>query len=242
MKIFIAILRCVVVVALVGYIGYFSVFCAQKVRSTVCNEVQVTVKDSAKYAFVSARNVDIYLNNNQLNPRGRMLSDINMEAMEQCLTAHSAIRLAKCYYAPSGRVCVDVWQREPMFRVMGAQIYFVDNERKRMPLFANNAVYVPIVSGAVDEENLMQICDFVEFLNADEFWSSQVEQIHISANDELELSTRMGDHQLLLGGFDDYEKRLRKMKRFYEKGIDVLDWNVYKKFDLRYKNQVIGVK
>jgi hypothetical protein len=35
---------------------------------------------------------------------------------------------------------------------------------------------------------------------------------------------------------------LQKMKIFYEKAFDVLDWNVYKKFDLRYKNQVIGIK
>lgn len=242
MRVFISIMRFFIVIILIGYIGYFSVYCSKKMHNTVCNEMHVEVKDSLQYKFVSALDVDGYLNDKHFNPRGKSLRDINMEKMEQCLLEHPAIRVAKCYYSPSGVVLVDVYQQEPLFRVMGLHSYFVNKEGCRMPLFANNAVYVPIVSGAVNDSNLCQIRSFVEFLNNDEFWGAQVEQIHLLPNGELELTTRVGNHQLMLGTFDDYEKRLKKMKIFYEKAFDVLDWNAYKKFDLRYKNQVIGIK
>ncbi len=242
MRIFVAILRCFVVIALTIYIGYFSFFCSKKAHETVCNEIRIEVKDSLQYQFVSALDIDVFLNEKKLNPRGKTIYDINLEKMEESLSQHTAIRTAKCYYSPSGMVCVDVWQREPLFRVMGLQSYFVDTDGNRMPLFAHNAVYVPIVSGAVNDSNVQHICEFVRFLNADEFWGAQVEQINVLSNGEFELTTRIGNHQLLLGEFDGFEKRLKKMQTFYQKGIDLLDWNVYKKFDLRYKNQVIGVK
>ena len=242
MRILVAILRCIVVVLLVIYISYFSVFCSKKMHNTVCNEICIELKDSLQYNFVTSHDVDVYLNTKMFNPRGKTLRDINMEEMEQCLLQHPAIRSAKCYYSPSGAVCVDVYQREPLFRIMGLQSYFIDTDERRMPLLSNNAVYVPIVSGAINDSILPQVCSFVRFLNADEFWGAQVEQIHLLPSGEMELTTRIGDHQLLVGSFDDYENKLKKMRTFYEKGLDVLNWNMYKKFDLRYKNQVIGIK
>lgn len=233
--------RLVVMTILAVYLMAMSVVCSHKEQARMCSDMRVVV-DSALYTFVSGSEIDAYLDKHNQNPRGKMFGAIDLARMEQCLLQHPAVGRAVCYLTSSGVVWVEVEQRKPMFRVMGEQSYFVDESRKRMPLFANNAVYVPIVTGAVTPENLDEICNFVEYLRGDEFWNGQVTQIHISPQGELELTTRVGNHQLLLGPIAHYEKRLKKMKRLYESAFEVVDWNRYKKFDLRYKNQVIGVK
>jgi cell division protein FtsQ len=79
----------------------------------------------------------------------------------------------------------------------------------------------------------------VSFLEKNEFWNAQIVQINIREDSKVELVPRVGDAIILLGSFERYEAKLKKLEKLYTKGFNVVGWNKYKVINLEYKDQVV---
>ena len=89
------------------------------------------------------------------------------------------------------------------------------------------------------------VCDlFVlsKFIYDDEFWRSQIEQIYVNEANEFELIPRVGAHLILFGSIDNYERKFRNLKIFYEQGLNNIGWNKYEKINLKFDNQIVCTK
>jgi cell division protein FtsQ len=56
------------------------------------------------------------------------------------------------------------------------------------------------------------------------------------------LVPRVGDQTIYMGSLEKYEKKLRRMRIFYEKALVKVGWNKYSRFNLEYDNQVVCTK
>ncbi|MEI7504622.1 MAG: hypothetical protein WCJ61_15195, partial [Paludibacter sp.] len=134
-------------------------------------------------------------------------------------------------------------QRCPKFRVVGFGSYYVDADRKTMPVSQNYAAYVPVVSGRITVSMATgKMFDFITFLEENPFWNAQIEQINVRDDLKIELVPRVGDAIILLGKLDNYVAKLKKLNRLYTEGFKVIGWNRYKIIDLEYKDQVVCTK
>ncbi|MOA61871.1 hypothetical protein D3C78_1871190 [compost metagenome] len=52
----------------------------------------------------------------------------------------------------------------------------------------------------------------------------------------------MGEHRILLGNTEELEKRMSNLMVFYKKALPRMGWNEYKIINIKYLNQVIGVR
>lgn len=72
---------------------------------------------------------------------------------------------------------------------------------------------------------LYKLINFVEYIEDNEFWNAQVVQINVlpppnaRTQPEIELIPRVGDHVILLGWLDGYERKLDKLLAFYRKAM-----------------------
>jgi cell division protein FtsQ len=124
--------------------------------------------------------------------------------------------------------------------VAGVENYYVDDLRKPMPTSLNYTAYVPVFSGNVTRKLAVgSIFDFATFLNKNEFWGNQIEQVNITNDMKVELVPRVGDHIIMLGTFDRFEQKLEKLRKFYLYGLNEIGWNYYSKIDLQYRDQVV---
>ncbi len=98
---------------------------------------------------------------------------------------------------------------------------------------------------------LSKLANFVEFIGRDDFWASQIVQIHVTgpkgADDwsepRLELIPRAGDHTIVLGGLDGTEReRLENLRLFYAKALWYEGWDKYGTIDIKYRNQIVCTK
>ena len=242
MKIFRSILILFGLIVSACYIVFSMLFFSKQKDKLICKEMQVEINDSTNFRFISEKDVAIILANSQLTPIGKTLNEIDVQAIEHEIEKQIAVKKVECFKSPSGSVQIVVFQRKPFFRIMGQEDYYIDTEGKRMPTSLQCAAHVPIVTGNTQKISLSAIIDFVRYIDKETFWNAQIEQIHIVDSAFVELTPRVGNHQIILGSFDNYEKKLNKLKNFYIKGMNQMDWNRYKKLDLRYKNQVIGIK
>lgn len=234
--ILIAIFSTLVLGYLVVSLWYFS----GSEKEEVCRRLEIVLIDSTKVQLITQKDVAQILDENGLNPIGKTIKYIRTESIEDVLRKNPMIKVAECYKTPSGIVNVRIQQRIPKFRVVGLGSYYIDADRKPMPVSFNYAAYIPVVSGKVTVTMVTgQIFDFVTFLEENPFWNAQIEQIYVRDDKKIELVPRVGDAIILLGTLDNFHSKLEKLHKLYVKGFNVIGWNRYKVIDLQYKDQVV---
>ncbi|MEG1587664.1 MAG: cell division protein FtsQ [Bacteroidales bacterium] len=224
-------------------LAMFFIF-ADRVEDEVCKEVKIVIKDSLDAPFLKTREIEQTLRRLRVKPEGKPMNEINTFEIGHELEKNPIIRSACCYKTPDGTLRIDIYQRNPIMRVLGLTgNYYIDEEGILMPAGNNFTAYVPVASGYITKDlATSDLYNFAMFLQQNDFWNAQIEQIYIRSNGEVELIPRVGSHTILLGNFKNFEKKLDNLMVFYRKGLNKKGWNVYKTINLKYENQVIGVK
>ena len=92
-------------------------------------------------------------------------------------------------------------------------------------------------------EDFMKLLTFVEFVEDDDFWRSEVVQIAArtapSGALEVVLVPRSGRHTILFGRIEQVERKFDKLLRFYRSGLQNIGWDAYGTIDIRYNDQVV---
>ena len=139
----------------------------------------VTVVDSARAQYVTAAEVAAHLSKYIKADENTLLQDINTEDLEEQLYQNRLIEEVRCYKTPSGLLRVDISQRVPILRVLGdSAAYFLDEHGKLMPANLPEAVAVPVATGHISSAYAREtLYPFARFLQKNDFWRAQVEQI-----------------------------------------------------------------
>jgi len=223
-----------------GYLVFSLWYFSDKDKVNVCRRLEIVLVDSTKIQLINEKNIAEILEENELNPIGKTIKYIHTEDIERVLRKNQMIKVAECFKTPSGVVNIRIQQRIPKFRVVGLGSYYIDVDRKPMPVSPNYAAYVPVVSGRVTVSMVTgKIFDFITFLEENPFWNAQIEQIYVRDDKKIELIPRVGDAIIVLGTLDNFESKLEKLHKLYIKGFNVIGWNRYKVIDLQYKGQVV---
>jgi cell division protein FtsQ len=89
---------------------------------------------------------------------------------------------------------------------------------------------------------LKELFDLASFISDDKFWNSQISQLFINENNDVEMIPRVGNHNIVLGEAKQLEEKFAKLLIFYKKGLNNTGWNNYSTINLKYKNQVVCTK
>ncbi len=210
----------------------------------VCNGMNITIVDEDVYNFVDTSDIIAQLKYHDIDIVGKSLSELDLSHIERTLEGHPMLKEVVCYQTVNGNVSIEVEQKFPIFRVINdTSNYYVNNMRERMPVSLNYVAYVPIVTGNVSQNfATLQLYDFVVYLQEDEFMSSLVGQIHVFADNEIEISPRVGDFKINFGTIDRYPTKVEKLKTFYTDVLPKVGWDKYQSISLNYADQVVATK
>lgn len=181
----------------------------------------------------------------------KKLKQINAENIEKAIEKHDAIINAEVYKVIAkdtgsykGILAVKVKHRKPVLRVMAnSGNYYLDEYGGQIPTSSNYSANVLAATGFITEDFAKKdLLPFVLFVENDDFWRAQIEQIHIEKDGDILLTPLVGEHIVEFGDLDDYQKKLRNMKAFYQQVLAQNNWNKYKTISLKYNNQVIAKK
>ena len=79
-------------------------------------------------------------------------------------------------------------------------------------------------------------------ISKDTFLTRLITQIYVNDNSHYELIPVIGDQNIILGDVDGLRIKLRNLHHFYKKGYSTINFSKYKSFDIRFHNQVVGIK
>ena len=213
-----------------------------------CEDVELVINKDARVAFIDSTQVDRLLHKHHMYPKGKLLKDVNTQAIEALVRSNAFVEDVECYKTSSNKLCINITQRNPVVYVIpnGQDGYYVDQKGAVIPgtVFTSNII---VATGDITQKYATEaLSDFGSYLQGDPFWDNQIEQIFVSLDREnkpvVELIPRVGDHVVYLGGINDYRKKLRRLRIFYEKAMGTVGWNKYERINLEFNNQIVCTK
>ncbi|MFV0470978.1 MAG: cell division protein FtsQ/DivIB [Paludibacteraceae bacterium] len=227
----------------IAYSGYSFVQGKRLDNDKICKGIEISILGNQHQSLVNAEEITDFLDEKKMIPSGKFYSKIKAKSIEEEVNKHPMVRNAECYKTSNGILKIEIEQRIPILRIVGTENYYVDQQRKIIPVSTRFSAYVPVASGNITRAMAKgQVYDFANYIGKDSFWDNQIDQIYVDRDNKVFLIPRVGSHTIALGNFDRYEKKLEKLKKLYLYGFNRIGWNKYKTIDLQYENQVVCTK
>ncbi|MBE6292922.1 MAG: cell division protein FtsQ [Bacteroidales bacterium] len=237
-------LSTIILILLAGYIVFATIAFCNKPTNEICKGIYLEMRDSSETGYMTTADIAVLLKQNGLDPTGKLIDEVSCRSMEQQLNKVPLIASCECYKTINGYVVVEVECRKPILRVINSSgdSFYIDEEGEVIEHIAK-PTYIPIATGHISREFARkELLTLAQYLFADELWNAQIEQIHVTPREEIELIPRVGDHTIVLGRPGNYAYKFSKLRTFYEKGLSQVGWDRYSRINIDYNNQVVGTK
>ncbi|MEG2319157.1 MAG: hypothetical protein RSC07_01680 [Mucinivorans sp.] len=240
--------------------GGWSIYTVAHNRAALlCRGVAIEVSDSALCGFVTTEVVRGWLRASRLKIEGEPLDNVDLFAIENCITSQNYVSHTDVFATMDGVVHLRVEQHHPVLRLMGGGYdFYLDSALNLLPSQLYYTMEVPMVIGdfrfnfantyfgVVGEKKyekdsvfLKKLCNFVEYINKDDFLRSLQSQIYVTPERKIEIVPRIGVGIISVGDLSDIEDKMLRLKTFYTSGSAERWLSVAKNISVEYKNQVI---
>ncbi|MDP4265994.1 MAG: FtsQ-type POTRA domain-containing protein [Bacteroidota bacterium] len=233
-------------------------------RKTICKNLIINIDTvNGKNYFIDENDIKRILSETGNDVIGKPLYKINLNQIEKTINNDPSVDKAEVYSKLDGTIKIKVRQRVPILRIMNKrnESYYIDEKGGLMPVSEKYSARVLVANGYISQPyssykvlfnnkgdsivNKTLISDLfllAKFIRNSEFWNSQIDQIYVNENTEIELVPKTGEHEIILGDIEDMKDKFNKLMVFYLKGLNYIGWDIYKTINLKYKNQVVCSK
>jgi len=203
------------------------------------NQVNIEISEDK---FMTEQIALKYIELHNFNFDSIFLSNFYLNELEIAFLKHPAIKKAEVYSNQIGVININLQQRKAVVRIKTDNVdYYLDEHGMKMPLSNEYTPRVLVVTGDVDESYHSSIFSFVKRINKDNFWKSQIIQVHFK-NNEVIIIPRVGSHKVYFGTLTNVNKKLANLYQFYKQAMPVKGWQTYSEISLAYNNQIVCTK
>ena len=249
--------------AIIAYYFLALGFVSGKRHEQVCTDLKISVVDSFRSRFVTAKDISLMVDNRNQKLTGIRFDSINISGIEQRLGDFAPIRRANIYKTINGAVYIDVMQRDPVLRVINrfGDSFYIDERGELLRHSNRYSAHVLVANGNINfrpeqnsynllttetsagKRNIMrELFELARYINGNRFWKAQIQQIYVNEDGDFELIPLVGAHVIVFGAFDKPETKFSKLESFYRNGLSVKGWNTYQTINLKYEGQIIATR
>lgn len=211
----------------------------QNKQMVFLNQINIEVSEDK---FMTEQIALKYIKQQDFNFDSVALSNFYLNELEIAFLQHPAIKNAQVYSNQEGVININLLQRKAVVRIKTDNTdYYLDEQGMKMPLSSEYTPRVLVVTGEVNESKHSSIFSFIEIINKDIFWKSQITQVHFS-NNEVIIIPRVGSQKIHFGTLTDVNKKLGNLYQFYKQAMPIKGWQTYSEISLAYNNQIICTK
>ncbi|WP_395044321.1 cell division protein FtsQ/DivIB [Flavobacterium sp.] len=193
--------------------------------------------------FVKQETVNKLLIENISDVKTIAKEDLNLNKLENSINNHPMIEKSEVFVSVDGVLKAIVIQKTPVARVFNDEgSFYIDYQGNEMPLSDNYTARVPLISGKINDKNIIKLSKILKMIYDDEFLKKNIIGVQFLADESLMMTNRNFDYQIEFGKMMNEEKKFKNYKAFFQKAIlDSTLYN-YKRINLRFTQQVVCTK
>jgi cell division protein FtsQ len=235
-------------------------------QNRICKSLKLKIEYNNAEPFFTEDEIIKYLINKNDSIIGKKISEINENLIENILKENPYIYNAEVFVNMDGDIKIDITQRKPLVRIVNKQNqhFYLDDKGVKIPVkigfpanvvIANgniSAVYVPFRRENEGQKNdtlnlqkdtvLYSVFKIAEYLNRNDFFKAQIEEIFVNESKEIELFPKLGDQIIIFGSIENLEDKFNKLMILYKDGFNKVGWEKYSIINLKYKDQIVCTK
>ncbi len=194
-------------------------------------------------SFLTHESVNKLLIQNERSIKNQPKRVIDLHVLEKKVLASPFVEKVTVSLTVEGKLKTKVKQREPLARIItNDDAYYVDKYSVKMPLSIKHSARVPLVFGLDAFDDVEEITKLVTLFSKDDFLKKEIITITKKENSEYVFNVRSGDYKVNFGKFINVDKKIKKLKAFYNKALLDKTIHNYKIINLKYHNQVVCTK
>ncbi len=236
------IIKYVLLLVLLASMAFLYSFTNRKNANKLVKEIEINFSSNEPY-FLTKSIVNKLLIQNNEEVQKQAKSVINLYMLEEKLSEHPYIEKVSLFITIDDRLKAVVKQRQPIARVITSNSsYYIDLNAIKVPLSENYSARVPIITGIENENNLKNVVKLLKEIVNDDFLRKEITGIHFQTTKEYMMTVRSGSYKIEFGELNMIDHKIKKLKAFYSKVFLDSTINKYKTINIKYHNQVVGVK
>lgn len=193
--------------------------------------------------FITEKAVDSILKKSHPDYPNMQMRRVSPRDMEQLLNQNEYISFANVYLENNGTLFTEVHQETPVLRVhYNSEQYYISKSGKKLPLSKEYAAKVLIADGDIQKSEYAKLIELVTIINEDNLLKNLVIGIRKESQNSFILLIDGGDYTLEIGKLENLKSKLKNFEVFHEEYIQKTAEMPYKKFNLRFNNQIVASK
>ncbi len=220
-------------------------FASQRNSSKSIRDLRV-VFENGDNLFISYETVNKLLIQNLEGDKNQLKENLNLNNLEKFVQSNEMIENAEIFLTIRGDLGAIITQRTPVLRIANSiGSFYYDKQGIAMPLSDNYSARVPITTSAFVEDTNSEIICLANLIKNDDFLQKQiigVKEIKGEGSNQFELKTRSGNQTIIFGRLNRVDKKIKKLKVFYQKSMLDSTLNNYKSINLKFNDQIVCEK
>ncbi len=236
------------IIAVVGALIVNAVLSKNKIYNKIIYKIEYQTDP-----LFSEKELDDYIKDSCGIIIGKKIKSINLHEIEKKITRFPYLESVDVMANSRGYLVVKGVQHKVIARVFNKnnESFYISQNKKILPLSSMSPGRVLIVSGeiyyhytrpqslAVNKNSILfDIWTMANYIEKDLFLKSQIGQIYINLQQEIELVPTVGNHIIVFGKIEDMEEKFNNLKYIYNKGFRITGWDKYSVINLKFGNQI----
>ncbi len=192
----------------------------------------------------------------QVHPRIKGIprkGELKLAALEEALEQHPYVANAEVYLGQNDVLKVDIWQRIPQLycKAEDGTSFYLDAEGVVMRSYGAKGFRALVASGylpritvedgtKINHPFYQKLLILAQTIICDEVLAPLIDQIYVASNGEVFLVPKVGANKIFFGSLTDIRSKVRKLRKFYDKGVSKMGWNRYQIIRLEYDSIIIA--
>jgi cell division protein FtsQ len=222
----------------------------QKLKT--CKGYFISLKGESQNWFLDKKDIAALLIA-QGGIRGQELKSFDLRKLENQLKNNVWVKDAELFFDNKQILQIRIEERTPIARVitLNGNSFYIDSSGERLPLSDKYTARLPVFTSFPSEKDKVnktdsaltrQMIQISEYLAKDQFWMAQIAQIDIQPDRTFDMIPVVGNHTILFGDGNEYDKKFRRLLLFYQQVLSKTGMDVYDQLNVAYDRQVIGVR
>lgn len=214
-----------------------------------CNNIIISIQNPENEPYITNDDIMALLTQNGMQEiRGELFEKLNFTKLESQIKANKQVKSCELHADLRGNLEVEVEPYLPIARILkdNEEDMYLADDGTLFPTSSHYTARVILLSGtyfdnlkSIKSTKRKDFMDFLQFINADEFWKAQFTHLNVNENGIIRIIPLVGNFEIEFGTTDKKEEKLKRLLVFYRQINTVQEWSNFSEISVAYANQIV---